>query len=151
MISNDLYCIKLMLTCYYTDFQEVDIRFQVNLYRYAYWDSCRWHDAGTYDAKTKTGGPNGSIRNEVEYKHAANSGLKKAIDLCGWLIRKLHDSLVGKTTLPQITYERLIAFVLETEEVKAKHPKVTYADLYQVRNSYHLPHFYFILDASLIA
>ncbi|KAK6154028.1 hypothetical protein DH2020_013667 [Rehmannia glutinosa] len=42
-----------------------------------------WHDAGTYDAKTKTGGPNGSIRNEAEYKHAANNGLKIAIDLCG--------------------------------------------------------------------
>ncbi|KAL2234873.1 UNVERIFIED_CONTAM: L-ascorbate peroxidase 3 [Sesamum indicum] len=59
-----------------------------------------WHDAGTYDAKTKTGGPNGSIRNEAEYKHPANNGLKIAIDLC--------------------------------EEVKAKHPKITYADLYQL-------------------
>ncbi|KAI7725856.1 hypothetical protein M8C21_022279 [Ambrosia artemisiifolia] len=59
-----------------------------------------WHDAGTYDAKTKTGGPNGSIRNKEEYAHGANNGLKIAIDLC--------------------------------EEVKAKHPKVTYADLYQL-------------------
>ncbi|KAL0424898.1 UNVERIFIED_CONTAM: L-ascorbate peroxidase 3 [Sesamum radiatum] len=59
-----------------------------------------WHDAGTYDAKTKTGGPNGSIRNEAEYKHPANNGLKIAIDLC--------------------------------EEVKAKHQKITYADLYQL-------------------
>ncbi|OAY60887.1 probable L-ascorbate peroxidase 3, peroxisomal [Manihot esculenta] len=59
-----------------------------------------WHDAGTYDAKTKTGGPNGSIRNEKEYKHEANNGLKIAIDLM--------------------------------EEIKAKHPKLTYADLYQL-------------------
>ncbi|MCD7471630.1 L-ascorbate peroxidase 3 [Datura stramonium] len=59
-----------------------------------------WHDAGTYDATTRTGGPDGSIRNEVEYKHAANSGLKIAIDLC--------------------------------EEIKARHPKITYADLYQL-------------------
>lgn len=59
-----------------------------------------WHDAGTYDAKTKTGGPNGSIRNEVELEHAANKGLKTAVDLC--------------------------------EEIKAKHPKITYADLYQL-------------------
>ena len=44
---------------------------------------CRWHDAGTYDAKTKTGGPNGSIRNVEEYKQDANKGLKIAIDLCG--------------------------------------------------------------------
>ncbi|XP_015866914.2 L-ascorbate peroxidase 3 [Ziziphus jujuba] len=59
-----------------------------------------WHDAGTYDASTKTGGPNGSIRNEEEYTHGSNSGLKKAIDFC--------------------------------EEVKSKHPKITYADLYQL-------------------
>ncbi|KAJ8771034.1 hypothetical protein K2173_023359 [Erythroxylum novogranatense] len=59
-----------------------------------------WHDAGTYDAKTSTGGPNGSIRNEQEYIHNANNGLKIAIDFC--------------------------------EEIKAKHPKVTYADLYQL-------------------
>ncbi|KAL9238393.1 hypothetical protein vseg_012821 [Gypsophila vaccaria] len=59
-----------------------------------------WHDAGTYDAKTKTGGPNGSIRNEEECAHGANNGLKKAIDWC--------------------------------EEIKAKYPKITYADLYQL-------------------
>ncbi|KAF3678399.1 putative L-ascorbate peroxidase 3 [Capsicum annuum] len=59
-----------------------------------------WHDAGTYDSSTKTGGPDGSIRNEVEYKHAANNGLKIAIDFC--------------------------------EEIKARHPKITYADLYQL-------------------
>ncbi|CAA2991946.1 L-ascorbate peroxidase 3 [Olea europaea var. sylvestris] len=39
-----------------------------------------WHDAGTYDVNTKTGGPNGSIRNEEEYTHGANSGLKIALD-----------------------------------------------------------------------
>ncbi|ERN18233.1 probable L-ascorbate peroxidase 4 [Amborella trichopoda] len=59
-----------------------------------------WHDAGTYDAKTNTGGPNGSIRNEEEYKHGSNSGLKIAIDLC--------------------------------EEIKERHPAITYADLYQL-------------------
>ncbi|KAF2552840.1 hypothetical protein F2Q68_00037844 [Brassica cretica] len=59
-----------------------------------------WHDAGTYDVQTKTGGPNGSIRNEEEYTHGANSGLKIALELC--------------------------------EGVKAKHPKITYADLYQL-------------------
>ncbi|RAL49304.1 unnamed protein product [Cuscuta campestris] len=59
-----------------------------------------WHDAGTYDAKIKAGGPNGSIRNEEEYCHAANNGLKIAIDLC--------------------------------ETVKSKHPKISYADLYQL-------------------
>ncbi|WVZ84006.1 hypothetical protein U9M48_031090 [Paspalum notatum var. saurae] len=60
-----------------------------------------WHDAGTYDAKTNTGGPNGSIRFPQEYSHAANAGLKIAIDLL--------------------------------EPIKQKHPKITYADLYQGR------------------
>eukprot|EP00178_Gracilaria_changii_P016089 TRINITY_DN4543_c0_g1_i1.p1 TRINITY_DN4543_c0_g1~~TRINITY_DN4543_c0_g1_i1.p1 ORF type:complete len:274 (-),score=29.07 TRINITY_DN4543_c0_g1_i1:72-845(-) len=59
-----------------------------------------WHDAGTYDVNTKTGGPNGSIRHEEEYIHGSNAGLKIAIDLC--------------------------------EPVKVKHPKITYADLYQL-------------------
>ncbi|KAJ0097502.1 hypothetical protein Patl1_29110 [Pistacia atlantica] len=59
-----------------------------------------WHDAGTYDAKTKTGGPNGSIRHEQEQSHSANNGLKIAIELL--------------------------------EGIKAKHPKITYADLYQL-------------------
>ncbi|CAN1276532.1 L-ascorbate peroxidase 3 [Linum perenne] len=42
-----------------------------------------WHDAGTYDKNTKTGGPNGSIRNDEELAHGANSGLKIALDFCG--------------------------------------------------------------------
>ncbi|KAJ7517308.1 hypothetical protein O6H91_21G018000 [Diphasiastrum complanatum] len=59
-----------------------------------------WHDAGTYDVNTKTGGPNGSIRSEREYTHGANAGLKIAIDFC--------------------------------EQIKAKYPNITYADLYQL-------------------
>ena len=43
----------------------------------------RFHDAGTYDAITKTGGPNGSIRNQEELNHSANMGLDKAVKLCG--------------------------------------------------------------------
>ena len=34
-----------------------------------------WHDAGTYNKKNKTGGPNGSIRFEPEHNHDANAGL----------------------------------------------------------------------------
>lgn len=59
-----------------------------------------WHDAGTYDVNTKTGGANGSIRYEEEYTHGSNAGLKIAIDLL--------------------------------EPIKAKNPKITYADLYQL-------------------
>lgn len=53
------------------------------------WFMCRWHDAGTYDASTRTGGPNGSIRSEREYTHGANNGLKIAIDFCGMLPKYL--------------------------------------------------------------
>lgn len=54
---------------------------------------CRWHDAGTYDVNTKTGGPNGSIRFEEEYSHGSNNGLKIAIDFCGniYLILSFHS------------------------------------------------------------
>ncbi|PSS12097.1 L-ascorbate peroxidase 3, peroxisomal like [Actinidia chinensis var. chinensis] len=45
-----------------------------------------WHDAGTYDVNTKTGGPNGSIRNEEEYSHGSNNGLKIAIDFCAGVV-----------------------------------------------------------------
>eukprot|EP00271_Cylindrocystis_brebissonii_P014331 TRINITY_DN35653_c0_g1_i1.p1 TRINITY_DN35653_c0_g1~~TRINITY_DN35653_c0_g1_i1.p1 ORF type:complete len:304 (-),score=52.54 TRINITY_DN35653_c0_g1_i1:426-1337(-) len=59
-----------------------------------------FHDAGTYCARTRTGGPNGSIRSEKEFVHGGNAGMKIAIDLL--------------------------------EPVKAKFPKITYADLYQL-------------------
>lgn len=47
-----------------------------------------FHDAGTYDALTKTGGPNGSIRNPQELNHSANRGLETAVDLCEKVKRK---------------------------------------------------------------
>ncbi|KAB2045845.1 hypothetical protein E1A91_D01G197000v1 [Gossypium mustelinum] len=50
-----------------------------------------WHDAGTYDVSTKTGGPNGSIRNEEEYTHGSNNGLKIAIDFCEEVKAKHHN------------------------------------------------------------
>ena len=34
-----------------------------------------WHDAGTFNKKNKTGGPNASIRFESELGHDANAGL----------------------------------------------------------------------------
>ncbi|KAI4367719.1 hypothetical protein MLD38_023427 [Melastoma candidum] len=56
-----------------------------------------WHDAGTYDVNTKTGGPNGSIRNLEEYSHGSNSGLKIAIDFCEEV----------RSKCPKITYADL--------------------------------------------
>lgn len=64
-----------------------------------------WHDAGTYDAKTKTGGANGSIRNEKEYSHDANAGLKIAIDFCGMLIFVGNAPLLKNSSL--LKHERL--------------------------------------------
>lgn len=43
----------------------------------------RFHDAGTYDPKTRTGGPTGCIRSEMMYTQACNAGLKIGIDLLG--------------------------------------------------------------------
>ncbi|PON62363.1 Ascorbate peroxidase [Parasponia andersonii] len=40
-----------------------------------------WHSAGTFDVKTRTGGPFGTIKNPVELAHAANNGLDIAVRL----------------------------------------------------------------------
>lgn len=40
-----------------------------------------WHDAGTWDPTTKTGGPNGSLRFDRELSHGANTGLAPIRDL----------------------------------------------------------------------
>eukprot|EP00246_Nothoceros_aenigmaticus_P013819 TRINITY_DN495_c0_g2_i1.p1 TRINITY_DN495_c0_g2~~TRINITY_DN495_c0_g2_i1.p1 ORF type:complete len:283 (+),score=40.74 TRINITY_DN495_c0_g2_i1:98-850(+) len=40
-----------------------------------------WHAAGTYDVKTKTGGPFGTIRLGTELAHGANAGLEIAVKL----------------------------------------------------------------------
>lgn len=56
-----------------------------------------WHDAGTYDAQTKIGGANGSIRSDREYTHDANKGLKIALEFCEQI----------KLKYPNITYADL--------------------------------------------
>ncbi|CAL5388027.1 unnamed protein product [Camellia sinensis] len=40
-----------------------------------------WHSAGTYDVKTKTGGPFGTIKHPAELAHEANNGLDIAVRL----------------------------------------------------------------------
>ncbi|CAN1249418.1 L-ascorbate peroxidase, cytosolic [Linum perenne] len=42
-----------------------------------------WHSAGTFDVKSKTGGPYGTMRYSAELAHAANNGLDIAIRLAG--------------------------------------------------------------------
>ncbi|CAN0874872.1 L-ascorbate peroxidase, cytosolic [Linum grandiflorum] len=45
------------------------------------WGSCRWHSAGTFDVKSKTGGPFGTMRYSAELTHGANNGLDIAVRL----------------------------------------------------------------------
>ncbi|XP_019417135.1 PREDICTED: probable L-ascorbate peroxidase 6, chloroplastic [Lupinus angustifolius] len=40
-----------------------------------------WHSAGTYDVKTKTGGPFGTIKHAAELAHGANNGLDIVVRL----------------------------------------------------------------------
>ncbi|CAN0898518.1 L-ascorbate peroxidase 3 [Linum grandiflorum] len=55
-----------------------------------------FHDAGTYDARTRTGGPNGSIRHWNELSRGANSGINVAVDFCGQPVcQKLLTLLLG--------------------------------------------------------
>ena len=42
---------------------------------------CRWHSAGTFDVKTKTGGPFGTMKHAAELAHGANKGLDIAVKL----------------------------------------------------------------------
>ncbi|GLJ18504.1 hypothetical protein SUGI_0328680 [Cryptomeria japonica] len=53
-----------------------------------------WHSAGTFDVKTKTGGPFGTIRHPDELSHGANKGLDIAIGL----LEPIKDQF------PQISY-----------------------------------------------
>lgn len=41
----------------------------------------RWHSAGTFDQKTKTGGPFGTMKHAAELSHEANNGLDIAVRL----------------------------------------------------------------------
>lgn len=40
-----------------------------------------WHSAGTYDVKSNTGGPFGTMRHKAELSHGANNGLDIAVNL----------------------------------------------------------------------
>lgn len=42
---------------------------------------CRWHSAGTFDVKTKSGGPFGTMKHSAELAHGANAGLDIAVRL----------------------------------------------------------------------
>ncbi|XP_010538991.1 PREDICTED: L-ascorbate peroxidase S, chloroplastic/mitochondrial isoform X2 [Tarenaya hassleriana] len=77
-----------------------------------------WHDAGTYNKNIeewpKRGGANGSLRFEVELKHAANAGLVNALNL----IQPIKDKYNG------ITYADLFQLASATAIEEAGGPKI---------------------------
>ncbi|KAJ6805772.1 putative L-ascorbate peroxidase 6, chloroplastic [Iris pallida] len=77
-----------------------------------------WHDAGTYDKNIEEwpqrGGANGSLRFEVELKHAANAGLVNAL--------KLIEPIKAK--YPDVTYADLFQLASATAVEEAGGPKI---------------------------
>ncbi|KAL3513643.1 hypothetical protein ACH5RR_026360 [Cinchona calisaya] len=77
-----------------------------------------WHDAGTYNKNIKDwlqrGGANGSLRYEVELKHAANAGLVNALQL----IQPIKDKYSG------VTYADLFQLASATAVEEAGGPKI---------------------------
>ncbi|XVE60308.1 hypothetical protein DITRI_Ditri05aG0118200 [Diplodiscus trichospermus] len=77
-----------------------------------------WHDAGTYNKNIEEwpqrGGANGSLRFEVELKHAANAGLVNALEL----IQPIKDKYSG------VTYADLFQLASATAIEEAGGPKI---------------------------
>ncbi|XP_030545208.1 probable L-ascorbate peroxidase 6, chloroplastic/mitochondrial isoform X1 [Rhodamnia argentea] len=77
-----------------------------------------WHDAGTYNKNIeewpKRGGANGSLRFEIELKHAANAGLVNAL--------KLLEPI--KEKYPSVTYADLFQLASATAIEEGGGPKI---------------------------
>ncbi|MED6118635.1 putative L-ascorbate peroxidase 7, chloroplastic, variant 2 [Stylosanthes scabra] len=77
-----------------------------------------WHDAGTYNKNIEEwpqrGGANGSLRFEVELKHAANAGLVNALKL----LQPIKDKYTG------VTYADLFQLAGATAVEEAGGPKI---------------------------
>lgn len=77
-----------------------------------------WHDAGTYDKNIEEwperGGANGSLRFEIELKHAANAGLVNALKL----LQPIKDKYSG------VTYADLFQLASATAVEEAGGPKI---------------------------
>ncbi|ONI34696.1 hypothetical protein PRUPE_1G493900 [Prunus persica] len=77
-----------------------------------------WHDAGTYNKNIeewpRRGGANGSLRFEIELKHAANAGLVNALKLIQPLKDKYSD----------VTYADLFQLASATAVEEAGGPKI---------------------------
>ena len=85
-----------------------------------------WHDAGTYDSNIKEwpkrGGANGSLRFEVELKHAANAGLSLLLGLGFRVV------LIGSSS-------GLANALNLLQPIKDRYPGITYADLFQLASA----------------
>lgn len=77
-----------------------------------------WHDAGTYDKRIeewpKRGGANGSLRYDIELKHAANAGLTNALNLLNPI----------KNKYPNISWADLFQLASATAVEEAGGPKI---------------------------
>ncbi|KAK6938385.1 hem peroxidase [Dillenia turbinata] len=77
-----------------------------------------WHDSGTYDKNIeewpKRGGANGSLRFDIELKHAANAGLVNALKL----LQPIKDKYSG------LTYADLFQLASATAVEEAGGPKI---------------------------
>ncbi|PIA47452.1 hypothetical protein AQUCO_01400242v1 [Aquilegia coerulea] len=77
-----------------------------------------WHDAGTYNKNIEEwpqrGGANGSVRFEIELKHAANAGLVNALKLLQPI----------KEKYPGVTYADLFQLASATAVEEAGGPKI---------------------------
>ncbi|KAF9611237.1 hypothetical protein IFM89_028307 [Coptis chinensis] len=77
-----------------------------------------WHDAGTYDKTIeewpRRGGANGSLRFEIELKHAANAGLVNALKL----LQPIKEKYSG------VTYADLFQLASATAVEEAGGPKI---------------------------
>ncbi|CAI9115412.1 OLC1v1016312C2 [Oldenlandia corymbosa var. corymbosa] len=89
-----------------------------------------WHDAGTYNKNIEEwpqrGGANGSLRFEIELKHAANAG---TFPLCNFILPILVSCFLIRWNAGLVNALKLL------QPIKDKYSGVTYADLFQLASA----------------
>lgn len=91
-------------------FQSILCLFFFHLFLLRSDDVCiRWHSAGTYDLKTKTGGPFGTIRLPQELADDANKGL----DIAVRLLEPIKDMfpILSYADFYQVTFQLISEFI----------------------------------------
>lgn len=76
---------------------------------------CRWHSAGTFDKKTKTGGPFGTIRLSQELADDANKGL----DIAVRLLEPIKDlfPILSYADFYQVTFQLISEFIFLSSNI----------------------------------